>query len=83
MVPEDKINEFLKRLQEAAGSNIEAVILYGSTVSGDFLAEYSNINLFCVLRDSSFRALRGPGTGREMVGTPEATVSTLYDPRGA
>lgn len=57
MVPEDKINEFLKRVQEAAGSNIEAVILYGSAASGNFLPEHSNINLFCVLRDSSFRAL--------------------------
>ena len=57
MVHEHKINEFLKRLQEVAGSNIEAVILYGSAVSGNFLPEHSNINLFCVLHDSSFRAL--------------------------
>jgi predicted nucleotidyltransferase len=57
MVPEDKINEFLKRVREAAGSNLEAVILYGSAASGDFHPKYSNLNLFCVLRDSSFQVL--------------------------
>ncbi|HYL16209.1 MAG TPA: nucleotidyltransferase domain-containing protein [Terriglobales bacterium] len=58
MVTEDKIDDFLRRVREAAGSNIETVILYGSAVSGDFHPEYSNLNLFCVLRDSSFPALQ-------------------------
>jgi len=62
MVPDqkkkDKIDEFVKRIREAAGSNIESIILYGSAVSGDFHPEYSNLNLFCVVRDSSFAALQ-------------------------
>jgi hypothetical protein len=58
MVPEDKINDFVKRVREAAGSNLESVILFGSAVSGDFHFGLSNLNLFCVLRDSSFASLQ-------------------------
>ncbi|HEX4783963.1 MAG TPA: nucleotidyltransferase domain-containing protein [Candidatus Sulfotelmatobacter sp.] len=58
MVPEDKINEFVKRVREAAGSNLESVILFGSAVSGEFHPGMSDLNLFCVLRDCSFAALQ-------------------------
>ena len=58
MVPEKKISEFVSRLQAAAGVNLESVILFGSAVAGDFHPEYSNVNLFCVVRDSSFAALQ-------------------------
>jgi hypothetical protein len=58
MVPEDKIDDFVKRVREAAGSNLESVILFGSAVSGDFHPGLSNLNLLCVLRDCSFGALQ-------------------------
>src|SRR5580698_11205131 len=58
MVPEKKINDFVSRLRTAAGANLESVILFGSAVAGDFHPEYSNLNLFCVIRDSSFGALK-------------------------
>jgi hypothetical protein len=58
MVPEKKINEFVSRLRTAAGANLESVILFGSAVAGDFHPEFSNVNLFCVIRDSSFAALQ-------------------------
>ena len=58
MIPEDKIQEFAKRLRDAGGPNIESIILFGSAVSGDFHPGLSNLNLFCVLRDSSFAALQ-------------------------
>ena len=62
MVPDqDKtntINDFVKRCREAAGPNLESVILFGSAVSGDFHAGLSNLNLLCVLRDTSFAALQ-------------------------
>jgi hypothetical protein len=45
-------------MREAAGSNLECVILYGSAVAGDYHPEFSNLNLFCVLRDTSFPALQ-------------------------
>jgi hypothetical protein len=61
MVPgedkKEKIDEFVKRARETAGPNIESIILFGSAVSGDFHPGLSNLNLLCVLRDSSFKAL--------------------------
>jgi len=58
MVPEKTINDFIARLKTAAGANLESVILFGSAVAGDFHPEFSNVNLFCVVRDSSFGALQ-------------------------
>jgi hypothetical protein len=58
MVPEDKLQEFVTRAREAAGPNIEGIILFGSAVSGDFHPGLSDLNLFCILRDSSFTALQ-------------------------
>src|ERR1700752_5297338 len=58
MVPEKTISEFVTRLREAAGANLESIILFGSAVAGDFHPEFSNVNLFCVIRDSSFAALQ-------------------------
>ena len=58
MVPEKKISDFVSRMQAAAGANLESVILFGSAVAGDFHPELSNVNLFCVIRDSSYSALQ-------------------------
>jgi Nucleotidyltransferase domain len=61
MVPskekQEKIDEFVKRVRAAAGPNIESIVLFGSAVAGDFHPGLSNLNLLCVLRDSSFTAL--------------------------
>ena len=59
MIPEDKIKDFVKRIRETCGSNVESVILFGSAASGDFRPGLSDLNLLCVLRDCSFPALRG------------------------
>jgi hypothetical protein len=58
MVPEKTISDFVSRLRAAAGANLESVILFGSAVAGDFHPEFSNLNLFCVIRDNSFAALQ-------------------------
>jgi hypothetical protein len=57
-IPEKKIEDFVNRLREAAGANLESVILFGSAVAGDYHPEFSNVNLFCVIRDTSFAALQ-------------------------
>lgn len=59
MFPENKIEEFVKRVRETAGANIESIILFGSAATGDFHTGLSDVNLFCVLRDTSFAALQG------------------------
>ena len=58
MVPENKLEDFVRRMSAAAGANLESVILYGSAVAGDFHPGFSNLNLFCVLGNSSFPALQ-------------------------
>jgi predicted nucleotidyltransferase len=32
----EKVDECVKRIREAAGPNVESIILFGSAVSGDF-----------------------------------------------
>lgn len=57
LVPEKQISEFVSRLQQAGGANLESVILYGSAVSGDYEADYSNVNLLAILKDTSLSKL--------------------------
>ncbi|MGB8013594.1 MAG: hypothetical protein WCF68_18425 [Terriglobales bacterium] len=57
MVPEKLIGEFVERVRAAAGGNLVAVILYGSAAAGDFVAEHSDVNLLCVLGETSFAAI--------------------------
>jgi hypothetical protein len=57
MVPEKQINEFVRRLRQAAGENLQSVLLYGSAASGEFHPEFSNLNLLCILRETSFGEL--------------------------
>lgn len=58
MIPMEIVNEFVKRLRETGGTNVESVILFGSAVAGDFHEGLSNFNLLCVLKDLSFQSLR-------------------------
>jgi hypothetical protein len=46
---EAKLNEFVTRMQSAAGDNLKAVVLYGSAVTGEFAEKHSNINILCLL----------------------------------
>src|SRR5215471_9938024 len=58
MNPMEIVDEFVTRVREAGGTNVESVILFGSAVAGDFHEGLSNVNLLCVLRDSSFQSLQ-------------------------
>ncbi len=57
MVPEKLIDEFVGRLREAAGVNLKSVILYGSAAAGNYVPEHSDVNLMCVLGETSFAAI--------------------------
>lgn len=57
MDPEKKIAEFVQRIRSAGQHNLQSVILYGSAASGEFHQKFSDINVLCVLRDTSFAAL--------------------------
>lgn len=57
MVPEKLIGEFVERLRAAAGANLKSVILYGSAAAGDYVPDYSDVNLLCVLGETSFASI--------------------------
>jgi hypothetical protein len=57
MIPEKQIGEFVSRLREQAGTNLQSIILYGSAAAGEFHSDFSNVNLLCVLRETSFSSL--------------------------
>ncbi|MGH9684750.1 MAG: nucleotidyltransferase domain-containing protein [Candidatus Acidiferrales bacterium] len=46
---EAKLTEFVERLKAAARENLQAVVLYGSAVTGEFQSKYSDLNILCVL----------------------------------
>jgi predicted nucleotidyltransferase len=57
MVAEKQIDEFISRLRALEGENLQSVILYGSAANGEFHPEFSNVNLLCILRETSFATL--------------------------
>src|SRR5215470_16264481 len=57
MVHEQLLSEFVEKMRTAAGGNLTSVILYGSAAEGEFHPEYSDLNLLCVVRDTSFASL--------------------------
>ncbi|MGC2559210.1 MAG: nucleotidyltransferase domain-containing protein, partial [Terriglobales bacterium] len=59
MVPEKLIADFVKRLQDEAGANLKSVILYGSAAAGGYVPAYSDVNLLCVLGETTFAAIAG------------------------
>src|SRR5215469_12877831 len=56
-VPEKQIAEFVEQLKQAAGPNLESVVLYGSAVTGDYDSDFSNINLSAFLKNTSLANL--------------------------
>jgi predicted nucleotidyltransferase len=58
MVPETNIKDFVNRLRAAAETNLISIILYGSAAAGDYVADHSDVNLLCVLRETSFASLQ-------------------------
>jgi predicted nucleotidyltransferase len=53
MQAEKQITDFVERLKQEAGANLECVALFGSAASGEFHADYSDINILCVVRELS------------------------------
>ncbi|MDE3109702.1 MAG: hypothetical protein KGL02_07160 [Acidobacteriota bacterium] len=46
---ETTLAEFVNRLKDAAGDNLQSVVLFGSAVAGEFSAEHSNLNVLCLI----------------------------------
>jgi predicted nucleotidyltransferase len=49
---EEKLIEIVRRLQEAAGENLQSIVLYGSAARGDYHSHKSDLNLLCILKSA-------------------------------
>jgi predicted nucleotidyltransferase len=58
MVPETNISDFVSRLRATGEANLVSIILYGSAAAGDYVAEHSDVNLLCVLKETSLASLQ-------------------------
>jgi hypothetical protein len=54
---EAKLTEFVERAKAAAGNNLTAVVLYGSAVTGEFVAEHSDLNILCIIGQAGPREI--------------------------
>jgi predicted nucleotidyltransferase len=77
MVPEKLINEFVERMRAAAGTNLLSVILYGSAAVGDYVPDHSDVNLLCVLGETSFAAIAALAPAIEWWGKQKHRVPLL------
>jgi predicted nucleotidyltransferase len=57
MMDDKLLNEFVEKILSAAGTNLVSVVLYGSAADGDFHPEYSDLNLMCLVSDTSLTSL--------------------------
>src|SRR6266700_134597 len=53
MTREELTQQFVTLARNAAGANLESVVLYVSTVRGDAQPGYSDLNLLCVVRSAA------------------------------
>jgi predicted nucleotidyltransferase len=49
---EETLAEFTRRIHEAAGDNLQSVVLYGSAARGDYHESRSDLNLLCILHSA-------------------------------
>lgn len=47
---EKELNKLVAKLKDAAGANLECVMLYGSAASGHFEEKHSDLNVLCILQ---------------------------------
>jgi predicted nucleotidyltransferase len=77
MVPEKAIDEFVERMRAAAGTNLVAAILYGSAAAGDHIPDYSDVNLLCVLGETSFARIEALAPAMEWWGKQKHRLPLL------
>ena len=57
MEAEKHIAEFVERLKQAIGTNLECLALFGSAVSEEFHPGFSDVNTLCIVRELSAATL--------------------------
>jgi hypothetical protein len=79
---EKDLADLVKRLTEAAGANLDAVVLYGSAADHDFQEEHSDLNILCLLKHitgEDLERLRPIGQWWWRKGHPAPLVFTLQE----
>lgn len=51
MLEEKHLTHFANRLKDCGGANLVTVVLYGSAAAQEFHAEFSDVNMLCVVRE--------------------------------
>jgi predicted nucleotidyltransferase len=57
MAHEEQLKEFVGKLLASSGDTLISVVLYGSAAEGEFHPGYSDLNVLCVVRETSFASL--------------------------
>jgi len=81
---EAKLTELVERLKAASAANLKAVVLYGSAVTGEFLAEHSDLNILCIVESAGSREIEQLHTTAEWwtrQGNPSPLLFTLDELR--
>ena len=58
MAADQHLKELVQRLKSAAGENLVSVVLHGSAASQEFHAEFSDLNLLCIVGELSAAAMQ-------------------------
>ncbi len=81
---EAKLSELVERLKSSSALNLKAVVLYGSAVTGEFLAKHSNLNILCLVERAGAAELEALHAAAEWwmrQGNPAPLVFTLEELR--
>lgn len=81
---EAKLTELIERLKASSAANLQSVVLYGSAVTGEFLAEHSDLNILCIVERAGARELEQLHSTAEWwtrQGNPAPLVFTLDELR--
>jgi len=83
---EKDLNELAARLKQAAGANLQSVVLYGSAASGGFHPKHSDLNVLCILERldaGALEQLNPAATWWARKGNPPPLVFTAEELRRA
>jgi hypothetical protein len=83
---EDLVRELTQRLINAAGDNLQALVLYGSAVTGEYRKNHSDLNVLCILRHAApcdLEHLHEPLTWWKRKGFPVPQVFTEEELRAS
>lgn len=83
---EELLEDFKKRLLDAAKDNLKAIVLYGSAAAGEFHKDHSDLNVLCVIERvgaAELEALHDPVAWWRKKGHPAPQFFTMAELRAS